>query len=152
MKKRHIPNKSWKSSRISQKKGYNDNDKRWKSSRIVRGNVLRFRIFLFFFISFIFLQSFIPPSFHVVHFFISSLFFIFLHCSTFFFNLLHVSSFSFCFFLFLHFSFFFLFHVFHLLFLFLFFLFPVVRAGRQNQEKTSREVPIVKNVIFFCEI
>ena len=93
-KKTHSETKSWKSSRISTKKSYNNNGKPWKSSRLLRVRP-NFFIFLSFFI--IFLHFFVVfssfflifPFFHFFHFFMFRFFFLFL--------------FSSCFFIFLHF-------------------------------------------------
>ena len=49
-KERHSDQKSWKSSRISTKKSYNNNGKPWKSSRILRvkPNFFIFSLFIIF--------------------------------------------------------------------------------------------------------
>ena len=69
-KETHSETKSWKSSRISTKKSYNNNGKPWKSSRILRVKTI-FSLFIFRFL-FQFLY-FSCSSFHSF----SSFFFIF---------------------------------------------------------------------------
>ena len=60
--------------RISSKKSYNNNTKPWKSYRILRPNLRRFRLFQCFFVSFCMFSFLHSSVFHFSLFFISSFF------------------------------------------------------------------------------